>query len=85
MKVFDVAEKHKDLHLADFISTDFMEEQNNSICQFGRLFTRAKMVDTPVGEYLFDKWIYDSFVTKSDSNLMYKRKLDLGEAEKVYK
>ncbi|KAJ8976524.1 hypothetical protein NQ317_007042 [Molorchus minor] len=82
--VFQVAEKHKDLQVMDLVSTQFMEEQNRSICELSRLLTMAKMADNPTGEYLFDKLLYNNFVEKSKDNAMYKTKLDLKE-DKVYK
>ncbi|XP_023028937.2 soma ferritin [Leptinotarsa decemlineata] len=83
--VYDVAEKHKDLHVMDLISTEFEEEQNKSICELARLSVRAKMAVDTVGEYLFDEMVYDSFVKKSKDNLMYKSKLDDGGTDEVYK
>ncbi|XP_057668799.1 soma ferritin-like [Diorhabda carinulata] len=75
--VYDVAEKHKDLQIMDLVSTDFMEEQNRSICEMARLVTRSKITDSKVGEYLFDQMIFKSFVKKEKGNLMYNRQLDL--------
>ncbi|CAH1114467.1 unnamed protein product [Psylliodes chrysocephalus] len=79
--VNDVAEKHKDLHVMDLISTEFMEEQNRSICEMARLYTRSKMVDTHVGEHLFDQFIFKSFVATEKDNLMNKRNLDLEKSK----
>ncbi|CAG9837809.1 unnamed protein product [Diabrotica balteata] len=80
-EVFNVAEKHKDLHIMDLVSTEFMEEQHRSICEMARLVTRSKITDTKVGEYLFDQMIFTSFVKKEKDkeNLMYKRRLEIVE------
>lgn len=43
------------------------------------------MSDDPVGEYLFDKLLYNSFVKKSKDNLMYKKELEDEPENKVYK
>ncbi|CAG9761937.1 unnamed protein product [Ceutorhynchus assimilis] len=83
--VVELAEKHKDHQLNDFISSDFLEEQNKSIQLLGRLFTRSKMVNTDVGEYLFDQHLYESFVKQSKDNYMYLTKLSDEEEKKVYK
>ncbi|KAG5875788.1 hypothetical protein JTB14_023536 [Gonioctena quinquepunctata] len=85
-EVFDVAENHKDLQVMDLISTQFAEEQNKSICELSRLTVKAKMTEDPVGEYLFDKMMYDSFVKKAKGkNLMYTCKLETDESDGVYK
>ncbi|XP_050510029.1 soma ferritin-like [Diabrotica virgifera virgifera] len=80
-EVFDVAEKHKDLHIMDLVSTEFMEEQHRSICEIARLVTRSKITDTKVGEYLFDQMIFESFVKKEKENLMNERRLQLVEGD----
>ncbi|CAH0559980.1 unnamed protein product [Brassicogethes aeneus] len=85
IEVFNVAEKHKDLQVQDLITTDFMEEQNKSICELGRLIERSKITDTPLGEYLFDKMIFSAFVKKDGSKLMNKRSLQDTEINLAYK
>ncbi|KAJ8969280.1 hypothetical protein NQ314_001818 [Rhamnusium bicolor] len=60
-------------------------KENRSICEMARLLTRANMVKDPVGEYLFDKLLYNSFVKKSKGNLMYNKKLEDSTEDEVYK
>lgn len=43
------------------------------------------MACDPIGEYLFDKMLYSSFVKKSKDNLMYKKALEDDSEDKVYK
>lgn len=43
------------------------------------------MAANPMGEYLFDKMLFNSFVKKSKDNLMYKKELDDESEDKVYK
>ncbi|CAH1979585.1 unnamed protein product [Acanthoscelides obtectus] len=74
MVVYQKAEKHHDLQLVDMISTQFMEEQNESIKQLARLVTKAQMTDTKVGEHLFDQMMHSTFVKKS--NMMYKKSIE---------
>ncbi|XP_050300015.1 soma ferritin-like [Anthonomus grandis grandis] len=81
-----LSEKHKDHQLVDFISGEFLEEQNRSIQTLARLFTRSKMVaNNDVGEHLFDQHVFDSFVKQSKDNLMYKIHLPTDEPKEVYK
>ncbi|KAJ8910418.1 hypothetical protein NQ315_013893 [Exocentrus adspersus] len=62
-----------------------MSVTNRSICELARLLKKAEMTDNPIGEYLFDKLLYNSFVKKSKDNLMYKKKLDDTSEAEVYK
>ncbi|XP_066146887.1 soma ferritin-like [Euwallacea fornicatus] len=80
-----LSEKHRDYQLVDFISGEFLEEQNRSIQCLGRLLTRSKMVNSDVGAYLFDQHLYDSFVRNSKDNLMYTLHLPAESDTKVYK
>ncbi|XP_066252675.1 soma ferritin-like [Euwallacea similis] len=84
-ELVELSEKHRDHQLVDYISGEFLEEQNKSIQRLGRLLTRSKMVSNAVGEYLFDKHLYDSFVRNSKSNLMYTSHLPAETNKKVYK
>ncbi|XP_060531323.1 ferritin-like isoform X2 [Cylas formicarius] len=86
-EVVGIAERHKDFHLVEFISQDFLREQNESICTLARLLARSKsMIDTSVGEYLFDRLLFESFVVNSKENLMYLRMLKRQNSEDgVYK
>nr|CAI5857298.1 unnamed protein product [Callosobruchus analis] len=74
MSLCEKAEKHRDLHLLDIISSQFMEEQNESIRQLARLVVKAQMTDSKVGEHLFDQMIFSTFVKKS--NMMYKKSIE---------
>ncbi|EFA02532.1 Soma ferritin-like Protein [Tribolium castaneum] len=60
-----LAECHNDKQLVDLVDSKFMKEQNESICELGRLLTKAKrLVDTGgVGRHLFDQEIL-KFVAK---------------------
>lgn len=50
-----------------------------------RLLKKSEMAGDPIGEYLFDKMLYSSFVKKSKDNLMYKKALEDDSEDKVYK
>ncbi|KAL1509227.1 hypothetical protein ABEB36_003996 [Hypothenemus hampei] len=85
-ELVEISEKFRDHQLIDFISGEFLEEQNRSIQTLSRLYTRSKMVNNDVGEYLFDQHLYDSFVKpEKDKNLMYTMHLPQEGNTKIYK
>lgn len=49
-----IAEKHGDAHLQDFIEEEFLEEQVDSIKKLGDYIAQLKRVGPGLGEYLFD-------------------------------
>ncbi|XP_055864781.1 soma ferritin-like isoform X3 [Biomphalaria glabrata] len=46
---------HNDVQMADFLESEFLEEQVESIKQFGDYVTNLKRVGAGLGEYMFDK------------------------------
>ncbi|KAK9872135.1 hypothetical protein WA026_016188 [Henosepilachna vigintioctopunctata] len=81
--VLQVAEKHCDYQVIDFLTTQYLKEQNESIQKMGRLLTRAKkMVNVPDGEFLFDRQLFKNYV--KDDNFMFSRELS-DVADKSYK
>ncbi|GFR81958.1 ferritin [Elysia marginata] len=51
---------HGDAQMADFLETEFLEEQVNAIKEIGDHITNLKRVGTSLGEYIFDKETLDS-------------------------
>ena len=51
-----VASTHNDAHLADFLESEFLDEQVNAIKEYGDMITKLKRAGLEgLGEYLFDK------------------------------
>ena len=51
-----VATEHNDAHLADYLESEFLNEQVESISKLGEYITKLKRAGpTGLGEYLFDK------------------------------
>ncbi|CAG5131492.1 unnamed protein product [Candidula unifasciata] len=46
---------HEDAQMADFLETEYLEEQVKSIKEIGDHITNLKRVGTGLGEYLYDK------------------------------
>ncbi|XP_044748859.1 soma ferritin-like [Coccinella septempunctata] len=68
------AEKHHDHQLVDFLTSEYLKEQNECIQEMGRFVTRAKkMVKDPNGEFLFDRQLFLNYV--KDKNLMFRSNL----------
>ncbi|XP_017779964.1 PREDICTED: ferritin, heavy subunit-like isoform X2 [Nicrophorus vespilloides] len=70
ISVHEVAETHNDLNLMDMIVTDFINEQERSICEFGRWLSRYGSLQGNCSgcgcvDFLFDKEIHKTYV-KSD-------------------
>ncbi|KAL3265389.1 hypothetical protein HHI36_009595 [Cryptolaemus montrouzieri] len=77
------AEKHCDHQLVDFLTSQYLKEQNECIQKMGRLLTRAKkMIKDPNGEFLFDRQLFSNYV--KDKNLMFSTHLPDVE-DKTYK
>lgn len=55
LKLHDLASKHNDPHLTDFIEEHFLDEQVKSIKQIGDYITNLKRVGPGLGEFQFDK------------------------------
>ena len=53
------AETHSDPHLVDFIETDYLTEQVESIKKLGDYVTTLKRVGSGLGEYMVDRQIED--------------------------
>jgi len=50
-----VGSKNSDAHFADFLESEFLDEQVEAIKQYGDLITKCKRAGPGLGEFLFDK------------------------------
>ena len=50
-----VASSHNDAQMADYLETEFLEEQVNAIKEISDHITQLKRVGTGLGEYMYDK------------------------------
>ncbi|KAL5007226.1 hypothetical protein ScPMuIL_016032 [Solemya velum] len=50
-----IAESHGDAQMGDFIESEFLDDQVNSIKQISEYISQLKRVGQGMGEYLFDK------------------------------
>nr|ACJ70658.1 ferritin [Tritonia tetraquetra] len=55
LNLHSVATNHNDAQFADFLETEYLEEQVNSIKEIGDHITNLKRVGTGLGEYIYDK------------------------------
>jgi ferritin heavy chain len=55
LDLHSLASSHNDPQLCDFLESEFLTEQVESIKQLGDYVTQLKRVGTGLGEYLFDK------------------------------
>ncbi|XP_063718285.1 soma ferritin-like [Symsagittifera roscoffensis] len=55
-----LADGHGDKQFCDFLESHYLEEQVDSIKEFGDLISRAKKCGPGLGEFLFDKHAFDS-------------------------
>ncbi|XP_065645043.1 soma ferritin isoform X2 [Hydra vulgaris] len=55
LNVHAIAGKHNDPHLSDFIESEFLDEQVDSINEIAKLITNAKRCGDGLGTYQFDK------------------------------
>lgn len=55
LRLHAVASGLNDLHLTDYLESEFLEEQVRSIKEYGDLITKAKRAGPGLGEFLFDK------------------------------
>lgn len=53
-----VAGQHNDAHLCDFIESEYLDEQVESIKQLADMITRLKRAGPGLGEHLFDKELH---------------------------
>mgnify|MGYP002653071561 CR=1 FL=1 len=57
LELHRIANEHSDAHLSDYIESDFLTEQVNSIYQFSRLITNVKRTsgaNNGLGDFMFD-------------------------------
>lgn len=50
-----VASTNNDAHLADFLESEYLDEQVDAIKEYGDLITKCKRAGPGLGEYMFDK------------------------------
>ena len=50
-----VASTNNDAHLADFLESEYLDEQVDAIKEYGDLITKCKRAGSGLGEYMFDK------------------------------
>lgn len=50
-----IANKHNDAHFSDYLESEFLDEQVESIKKLADLVTNLRRVGSGLGEYLFDK------------------------------
>jgi len=55
LELHKVADSHNDAQMMDFIETEYLEEQVESIKELGDMVTNLKRVGPGLGEYQFDK------------------------------
>lgn len=55
LELHGIAGKHNDAHLCDFLESEFLNEQVDSINQLGHLITQANRCGEGLGEFEFDK------------------------------
>jgi ferritin heavy chain len=55
LELHAVASQHNDPHLADYLESEFLDEQVKSIKEYADYITNLKRVGTGLGEYIFDK------------------------------
>ena len=59
LKLHKVAEKHNDAHFMDFLESEFLDEQVESIKKIGDYLRQLKRAGSGLGEYLFDQRLSD--------------------------
>jgi len=55
LNLHGVATNNNDAHFADFLESEFLDEQVEAIKEYGDLITKCKRAGTGLGEYMFDK------------------------------
>ena len=55
LAIHGIAGKHGDAHLCDYLETEFLDEQVESINEISKLITNAKRCGDNLGTYQFDK------------------------------
>jgi ferritin heavy chain len=59
LDIHGLADTHKDPHLTNFVEEHFLNEQMDSIKEIEDYITNIKRVGEGLGEYLFDKNMFD--------------------------
>lgn len=54
-----IADKHNDAQMADFITSEFLKEQVESIKELADYVTNLKRVGAGLGEFMFDKELHE--------------------------
>jgi len=55
LNLHGVASEKNDAHLADFLESEYLDEQVEAIKELGDLITKCKRTGPGLGEYIFDK------------------------------
>lgn len=55
LNLHGVASEKNDAHLADFLESEYLDEQVEAIKELGDLITKCKRAGPGLGEYMFDK------------------------------
>jgi len=55
LELHRIGDSHNDANLCDFLESEYLEEQVESIKEIGDLITQATRAGDKLGEYLFDK------------------------------
>ncbi|PAV61759.1 hypothetical protein WR25_15822 [Diploscapter pachys] len=55
MKLHNLADKHNDMSLTDYLEGKFLEEQVESINEVGKMVTNLERLGSGMGEYIFDR------------------------------
>ncbi|RNA26745.1 ferritin [Brachionus plicatilis] len=58
LKVHAIASENNDAHLADFLESEYLEEQVHAIKELGEMISKLKRAGNGLGEYLFDKELH---------------------------
>ncbi len=64
LELHAVASTHNDAHLGDFLESEFLNEQVDAIKELADMITNAKRAGPGLGEYLFDKDLQSSSLSK---------------------
>ena len=59
LELHAVAGTHNDAHLADFIESEFLNEQVEAIKELSDMITQCKRAGPGLGEHLFDKQLQE--------------------------
>lgn len=59
MEIHAIASSHKDENFCDFLETEYLQEQVDSMKEIGDHITNLQRVGEGLGVYMFDKQIGD--------------------------